>query len=153
MSILRALEGNYAPSDHFLWSYGNIGQSLFEWRSPDGYPDDKEAWTGTMPMLQRWRHCNWLFGWQIGGEGEDAETDRLRPELQTPAEHVTPIALVDFWSLRIVGHMLPTSERQPIIDFMASGRNPEFALPADQIGERLRQMVTLICLSPSFQWR
>jgi hypothetical protein len=49
--------------------------------------------------------------------------------------------------------LLPSNERQPIVDFMASGRNPDFDLPADQIEERLRQMVALIFLSPSFQWR
>jgi hypothetical protein len=48
---------------------------------------------------------------------------------------------------------LPANERQPVIDFMASGRNPDFELPADQIAERLRQMVAIICMSPSFQWR
>jgi hypothetical protein len=153
VSILRALAANFVPEDPFFWSYDAIGQGLFGWRPPNGYPDDREAWSGTMPMLQRWRHCNWLFGWQIGGEGEDAQTYRLRPEAQTPKKLVTPVELVDFWSQRILGRRLPSNERQSVIDFMASGRNPDFELPADQIGERLRQMVALICLSPSFQWR
>jgi uncharacterized protein (DUF1800 family) len=153
VSLMRALEANYLPEDHFFWSYDSIGQGLFGWRPPNGYPDDRESWSGTMPMLQRWRHCNWLFGWTIGGEGTDADTYRLRPETQTPAHLVTPTELVDFWSRRILGQLLPDNERQSIIDFMASGRNAEFDLPADQIDERLRQMVALICLSPSFQWR
>jgi uncharacterized protein (DUF1800 family) len=153
VSILRALNANYAPTDSFFWNYDSIGQGLFNWRPPNGYPDDRAAWSGTMPMLQRWRHCNWLFGWQIGGEGTDAETYRLRPETQTPNHLKTPNDLVDYWSRRILGQLLPSNERQPIVDFMASGRNPDFDLPADQIAERLRQMVALICLSPSFQWR
>jgi hypothetical protein len=106
-----------------------------------------------MPMLQRWRHCNRLFEWRIGGEGADADTYRLRPETQTPAKYKTPNELVDFWSRRLLGRLLPTNERQIVVDFMAAGRNPDFDLPADQIGERLRQMVALICMSPSFQWR
>jgi hypothetical protein len=104
-------------------------------------------------MLQRWRHCNWLFGWKVGGEGADAETYRLRPEPQTLDTVTTPNGLVDYWSVRILGRTLPSNERQPIVDFMASGRNPDFDLPADQIEGRLRQMVALICMSPSFQWR
>jgi uncharacterized protein (DUF1800 family) len=91
VSILRALSADFVPEDPFFWSYGSIGQELFGWRPPNGYPDDREAWSGTMPMLQRWRHCNWLFGWQIGGEGEDAETYRLRPEDYTPKSLVTPV--------------------------------------------------------------
>ncbi len=153
VGILRALLGDYTPANDFFWNYDGIGQALFSWRPPDGYPDDIEAWSGTMPMLQRWRHCNWLFNWKIGGEGADAETYRLRPEVQTPGNLTTSVQLVDYWSRRILGQLLPDSERQSIIDFMASGRNPEFDLPADQIAERLRQMVALICLSPSFQWR
>jgi uncharacterized protein (DUF1800 family) len=153
VSVLRGLEANFAPVDSFFWNYDGIGQALFNWRTPDGYPDDRESWSGTMPMLQRWRHCNWLFGWRIGGDGSDKDLYRLQPELKTPGNILTPIELVDSWSQRILGRSLPSNERQSIIDFMASGRNPEFDLPADQIEERLRQMVALICLSPSFQWR
>jgi uncharacterized protein (DUF1800 family) len=153
VSLLRALRADFAPLDPFFWSYDGIGQALFNWRPPNGYPDDREAWSGTMPMLQRWRHCNWLFGWKVGGEGADAETYRIRPEKQTSDIYTTPNSLVDYWSIRILGRALPSNERQPIVDFMASGRNPDFDLPADQIEGRLRQMVALICMSPSFQWR
>lgn len=153
VSIMRALAAQYEPTNSFFWNYDSIGQALFSWRPPDGYPDDREAWTGTMPMLQRWRHCNWLFGWKIGGEGKDADVSRLLPGTQMPNKYKSPNAIVDFWSQRLLGRAMPSNERQSVVDFMASGRNPDFDLPADQIGERLRQMVALICLSPSFQWR
>ncbi len=153
ISLLRALNANFSPIDNFFWSYDSMGQGLFDWRPPDGYPDDRRAWTGTMGMLQRWRHCNYLFGWKIGGDGADKETPRLRPENQTPADIRTPNGLVDFWAMRILGRNLPPEERTPIVNFMASGRNPDYALPDDQYQDRLRQMVALICMSPSFQWR
>jgi hypothetical protein len=152
VSVMRGVQATYG-ADGFFWHYDDIGQSLFSWRPPNGYPDDHESWSGTMPMLQRWRHCNRLFEWRIGGEGADADTYRLRPETQTPAKYKTPNELVDFWSRRLLGRLLPTNERQIVVDFMAAGRNSDFDLPADQIGERLRQMVALICMSPSFQWR
>lgn len=153
VSILRGLNANYTPQDAFFWNYDTIGQPLFGWRPPDGFPDDRGAWTGTMPMLQRWRHANWLFNWRIGGEGADKETYRLLPETQTPGDRRTPNSLVDYWSQRILGRLLPANERQAVVDFMAAGRNPDFDLPAEQISDRLRQMVVLICMSPSFQWR
>jgi hypothetical protein len=106
-----------------------------------------------MPMLQRWRHCNSLFNWRIGGEGADAETYRIQPELQTPSDLITPTTLVDYWSVRILGGYLPANERQIVIDFMAAGHNPDYRLAAEEIAERLRHMVALICMSPSFQWR
>jgi hypothetical protein len=153
VSLMRALGANYIAENPFFWSYDSIGQGLFGWRPPNGYPDDRGAWSGTMPMLQRWRHCNWLFRWQIGGEGTDAETYRLLPETQTPANLLTANALVDFWSRRILGRLLPANERQSIVNFMAMGYDPDSDLPADKIAERLRHMVALICMSPSFQWR
>ena len=153
VGVVRAFAGNFEPVDSFFWNYDNIGQALFDWRPPNGYPDDREAWTGTMAMVQRWRHCNWLFGWKIGGEGADKETYRLRPETQMASQYKSPNAIVDYWSKRLLGRLMPSNERQSVVDFMASGRNPEFDLPADQIEERLRQMVALICMSPSFQWR
>jgi hypothetical protein len=130
-----------------------MGQPLFGWVPPNGYPDGRAAWSGTMPMLQRWRHCNSLFNWRVGGEGEDAENYRLRPEPQTQRRYTTPSSLVDHWSRRILGRLLPSNERQIVIDFMAAGHNPDFDLPGEEIVERLRHMVALICMSPSFQWR
>ena len=53
----------------------------------------------------------------------------------------------------LLGHALPDPERLPIIEFMAYGRSISADLPADQIDERLRYMIGLILVSPSFQWR
>jgi uncharacterized protein (DUF1800 family) len=154
VSLLRAANANFAWSNDFRWRYEPLGQALFSWPPPDGYPDTKERWTGTMTILQRWRICNWLMdGWKIGGEGEDKNNLRIDCVVQTPANVRRPTALVDFWSRRILGRLLPTEERQPIVEFMAAGRNPDQDLPADQIAERLRFMVGLIFMSPSFQWR
>jgi hypothetical protein len=104
-------------------------------------------------MLQRWRHCNCLFDWKIGGEGTDADVYRLRPEVWMPTNRNTPSSIVDYWSYVILGRLMPDNERQAVVDFMAAGRNPDFELPAGQIQERLRQMIALMCMSPSFQWR
>ena len=90
-----------------------------------------------MPMLQRWRHCQLGFGpWgisMVAKRGEDIY--RICPEARTPVVRApTPNELVDFWSrTHLWARLLPSEERQPILDFMASGRNPDFDLPADQI--------------------
>ncbi|HAJ34490.1 MAG TPA: DUF1800 domain-containing protein [Chloroflexi bacterium] len=154
VSLLRASNANFAWSDSFRYRYEAMGQALFSWRPPDGYPDRKENWSSTMPMLQRWRMCNWLMdGWKVGGSGEDKDNPRIDCRSQMPAEVTTPIAIVDYWAQRILGRNLPDDERQPLIDFMAAGRKPENSLPADQINDRLRFLVGLIFMAPSFQWR
>jgi uncharacterized protein (DUF1800 family) len=151
-SILRASEADFTPDDDsFQWMYRNMGQELFSWQPPNGYPDFRNAWSSTMPMLQRWRMVNWLIEWRYGGEG--ANKDEFRLNFINPEGITTPIAIVDYWSQRLLGRLLPENERILIIEFMAHGRDPQSGLPIDQITERLRYMLALIFLSPSFQWR
>ena len=153
-SLLRATNADFVPDDSFSWSYESMGQPLFEWRPPNGYPDFKEDWSSTMPMLQRWRFCNYLMdGWHYGGTGANKDDLRVNLDGQMPAAITTPEAIVDFWADRILGRPLPLDERQPIVDFMAAGRNPSYDLPAADIAERLRFMVGLIFMAPSFLWR
>jgi uncharacterized protein (DUF1800 family) len=152
VSLLRAANADFEPEDSFYWSYDSTGHALFRWSPPNGYPDSKEAWTGTMPTLQRWRHCNWLVEWKYK-EGPQKDQRRLRFEEQTPSAVKTPIQLVDYWSNRILGRTLPDDEYQPIVEFMAFGRNPAQELPPADLEERLRFMIALIFMSPSFAWR
>lgn len=154
ISLLRATDANFAWSDSFGWRYEAMGQALFNWRPPDGYPDRKENWSSTMPMLQRWRTCNWLMdSWKIGGDGADKDKLRIDCRSQMPAGILTPTAIADFWIDRLLSRPMPAEEREAIVDFMAAGRNPANNLPEDQIAERLRFMVGLILMAPSFQWR
>lgn len=151
VSLLRAAEADFTPDNSFFWTYEAMGQSLFAWSPPNGFPDDKATWSSTMPMLQRWRVCNTMIDWRYGGEGPNKDDYRLK--FDTPAGIKTPYAVVDYWVNRILGQSLPDSERQPIVDFMANGRNPNFDLPDKELTDRLRYMIALIFMAPSFQWR
>lgn len=151
VALFRAAEADFAPDDSFFWTYESTGQPLFAWSPPNGYPDDKETWSSTMPMLQRWRFCNSMIEWRYGGDG--ANKDAYRMAFANPANVKTPNAIVDYWSDRLLGLRLPDSERQPVVDFIANGRNPNFELPETDIADRLRYMIALIFMVPSFQWR
>lgn len=154
VSAIRATSANYAWSDSLRWRYDSMGQFLFDWRPPNGYPDFKEAWSSTMPMLQRWRTINWMMdNWRIEGDGANKDDLRINVLGQTPADRKSANALVDYWSGRCLLRPLPPEERGPILAFMAAGKNPDSELPAEDISERLRFMVGLILMSPSFQWR
>jgi uncharacterized protein (DUF1800 family) len=154
VSLLRAAEADFGPDNSFFWLYERCGQPLFQWQPPNGFPDHKEDWSSTMPMLQRWRLCNWLIdGWRYGGDGPNKDDLRISLNAQMPAEYTTAESIVDFWALRILGRPLPPEERGPIVDFMAYGHSPSSGLPAEDIADRLRFMVGLIFMAPSFQWR
>ena len=149
-AVLRATQGDFTPDDHFFWRFNNLGQGLFRWNPPNGYPDMREAWSSTMPMLQRWRLVNWLLEWKFS---DDARKDEFRLRFAHPSQSTTPVEIVDYWSYTLLGYALPDAERWSIIQFMAFGRSPTSALPVDQIEDRLRYMIGLILVSPSFQWR
>lgn len=154
ISLLRASNADFAPGDSFFWMYERMGQPLFQWLPPNGFPDQKEDWSSTMPMLQRWRMCNWLIdSWRYGGSGANKDERRIQLEAQMPANITSPQAIVDFWAQRLLGRSLPAAEHEQIVQFMAYGRNPDYDLPAEDIAERLRFMVGLIFMAPSFQWR
>ena len=91
------------PNYDLVYNYRYAGQSLFRWAPPDGYPDDREAWSSTMPMLQRWRRCTWMLEWRRGGDGPDRDVYRFRPEEQMPKNKKTPNDIVDYWIWRILG--------------------------------------------------
>ncbi len=151
-SLLRAAQADFKPDDGFLWFTSLMGQRLYSWQPPNGYPDFKTTWSSTMPMLQRWRMCNWLLNsWTYGGT--DANKDQLRIQFTNPPALKKPTDLVDGWSNLLLGRALPDNERQPIVDFMANGHNSTFDLPDSEIKERLPFMIGLIFMAPSFQWR
>ncbi|MGL4651679.1 MAG: DUF1800 family protein, partial [Caldilineaceae bacterium] len=154
VSALRATNADFAFNDSFWWNYENLGQPLFSWRPPDGFPDKKENWSSTMPMLQRWRFTTFLVDWwKYGGDGANKDNLRINVNSQMPAAMNTATGIVDWWAMRLLSRPLPLEERAALIGFMASGRNPDGELPADEIADRLRFLVGLMLMAPSFQWR
>lgn len=152
ISLMRAIQIELNPvTKDIFWRYDAAGQALFARGTPDGYPDEKEAWLGTMSMLQRMRICNFLVRWDHPQENEEAETrKRFRPVEQMPEELKSPHDIVDYWINRILGRTLPPAEHEPIVEFMAFGRSWDQPLPDADIEERLRYMIALILMSPTF---
>jgi uncharacterized protein (DUF1800 family) len=78
VSALRALDattdGGVGLQDHLR----DMGQPLYQWPMPDGYPTDSESWAGT--MLPRWLFAFALGSGRISGTG-------LSPELDSATIH------------------------------------------------------------------
>jgi uncharacterized protein (DUF1800 family) len=156
-SAVRAADGrfNYAIDDGdtgtLLWRYDQAGQPLFGWRAPNGFPDHKDDWQSATPRVMTWRLMNWLIDVR-----NDNDIHRLNVLAQTPGTTRTANEIADFWITRVLGRPMPAEERHEIVEFMAQGHNPDFALPLDSdedTQDRLRSMVGLIFMSPSFLWR
>jgi uncharacterized protein (DUF1800 family) len=145
VAALRATEADWRWTDSFDWHYGLIGQRLFEWGPPDGYPDRREAWTSSTQLIRRWSLINALCANDIEGT-----TTNL---LAVSPSDTRPTALVAFWTKRLLGYTPPAAELQPIIDFLARGRNPQFPLPAADVADRTSALVALILQMPAAQLR
>lgn len=168
LSLLRATRAEYQPNaaQEFtvtdpLWSrYDAMGQPLFGRRSPDGYPDTRDAWIGTTSLLFRWRLCNDLLEDRLKTTINGAPALHTRADVgaQTPAGLTTPSALLDFWVARLFGpgFSLPAVSREELLKLLSgSYPNPpaETPLTAPQIADRVKRMVALLVMGPDFQWR
>lgn len=101
-----------------------MGQPLFQWPMPDGYPDKTSSWTGS--MLARWNFALALTGDDI--RGTEIDFDRIPSAGKEPREAAAKLALA---------HAL-----------LSKGS----AAALRQAGSD-REAVALCLASPEFQWR
>ena len=136
LSALRMLNvetDGAALQDHLL----RMGQSCFNWPTPDGYPDRSEAWQGN--LMPRWQFAFELIRNEIKGTrtGLNALLDASNAD-SLPEE-------VDAISSLLLGAPLASAARDELIHSVtAAGADQEEAL----------QIVTASLLAaPAFQWR
>ena len=153
ISMIRALNSDFtrAPSG-IAWMTGMMGQPIFERRSPDGYPDVKEAWANSMSILYRWNFAvsiteNWM---DEEDQGRSIKTDVYN---QTPSEIRSAEGLADFWINRLLGRPLSDENRNAVIAVMAQEYGAQDQLPDDHVQYVLPGMIEVLLMSPDFQWK
>ncbi len=154
---LRATNANInldigdSDGNTIIYRLDDAGHQLFDWPAPNGYPDVAGYWLNTTSIYKRWR----LFNWLMSDRDQD---DNFHMDIvgETPTDSTSAEGLTDYWIGRIFGYTLPDAERQEFIDFMAAGYNPTYNLPIatnEETAERLRALVGLMFMSPSFLLR
>jgi uncharacterized protein (DUF1800 family) len=153
VSMMRALNTEFTRiPGGVLWLCSLMGQPLFERRSPDGYPDVKEAWANSMSLLHRWNLAvgiaqNWL---------DDEDPQRfIRADIfgQTSRGLRTAESLADFWIQRLLNRRMSDADRQTVISVMAQEYGPQEQLPQEHVWYVSSAMVEVILMSPDFQWK
>ncbi len=129
VSALRAFnadtDGGAGVQDHLA----RMGQPLFAWPMPDGFPDTAAAWTGT--LIPRWNYALALAGGAI-----------------------TNTAL-DMAALTEAGRKAGMDERDTLLElaFSCAAVHPALAgLRAAAAGD-IREYAASLLMSPQFQWR
>ncbi|MBL8056214.1 MAG: DUF1800 domain-containing protein, partial [Anaerolineales bacterium] len=157
VSALRAVNAEVNPRpDGFYWHYDEIGQPLFEWRPPNGYPDTRAAWLSASSLLKRWQFVNsaiegWIDHWDNGTALELVTIDVVA---QSAGAGTTAAQLADFWISRVLGRpMSRAADRDRVIQFLRGPYSAAAPLSAGHLAEYLPRAVALILMSPEFQWR
>ena len=122
------------------------GQLPFYWPTPDGYPDVKEAWVASAPMIERWNLALALCGASPGFKPRYLAASATPPELTRAGQ------VLDYWLDRILGRPMLAADRATVLDFLTMGGTDGDSLtPA--LRERLPATLALILDSPYFLWR
>ncbi len=122
------------------------GQLPFYWPTPDGYPDIKEAWVASAPMIERWNLALALCG------ASPSFKPRFLPASLTPPELTRAGQVVDYWIQRILGRPMLAADRATVVDFLTAGGSDGDSLSTAMRG-RLPETLALILDSPYFLWR
>jgi uncharacterized protein (DUF1800 family) len=109
-----------------------LGQSLFQWEDPDGYPDNVDWWAGT--VLQRWNFCSTLSNLATGAVIVDVGP------LMTSG---TPDGIAEAINRRVFAGEMPASLKAHITAHLAAG---------SRTAARVREALALSLSSSSFQW-
>ncbi len=99
----------------FINSYRLIGQQLFHWKPPNGWPDVAGAWQNSNSYVMRWRFANWLIDKKIG--------DTLAIDVigQAPQTEQSATEIVDYWLSELIGYIgIDETGRLEMINFMAA---------------------------------
>lgn len=123
-----------------------MGQMPFRWRSPDGYPERRQRWSGAHVMLSRWN-----FG-LAAAEGRLAGVELdLVGQMAADGVAADAAAIVDYWADRLLPRPLLAEDRALLVEALTQGGDGR--LSAAQVAERLPEVLALIIDSPYFQWR
>lgn len=138
VSALRMLDAESDGGDALQTYLAQMGQPTFEWPTPDGPPDDADAWSGN--LMPRWKFALALSRNEIPGTRID-----LAGILETAAAR-TPTEVIDQLCHLLLGAPLPAPSRDTLLEALepASANDPE-NLP--------RIIIAGLLASPAFQWR
>jgi uncharacterized protein (DUF1800 family) len=116
-----------------------MGQPLYLWPMPNGYPDAASAWAAN--LLPRWNFALALLHQQI--DGVQIPLDRL-----FEAAHAQDVSgALDAFATLTLEHSLDSQTATILNDYVGTG-----SLKREATRHRLNDAVALMLASPAFQW-
>ncbi len=132
VSALRGLEPTLTTVTGINRQLTTLGQQLFMWETPDGYPDQVEYWAGN--LLPRWNVATTLANYA----GAEIAVDVTGFARMNSAD-----AVVYEISRRFFGGELNERTRQELVAYLK---------PSPTNAARIRETLALAIASSEFQW-
>jgi uncharacterized protein (DUF1800 family) len=148
--------------DALYWNYDDMGQSMFSWRPPNGYPDVATAWINTNGLMQRWSFANralmsYIDQWVGNGSVDVVATPEV--DADYGAGYRTVQNVLNYWQVRILGRFLDPARNTELVRILGNG-NPNATWNQPPTGNsgndqraKLRHTLALIFMSPEFLYR
>jgi uncharacterized protein (DUF1800 family) len=162
ISAVRSTGAHVSDPRPLLGWINRMGQPLYAYQAPTGYPDRAEAWVNTGSLLNRMNFGLQFAAQRVRGVDFDLPSlrDGLEPEsaqaaLQSYAELLLPGRNLQ-QTLRLLAPMVSDPMLPQRVDAVAApGDNPQAAarLAANREPSMLEQVVGVILGSPEFQRR
>jgi uncharacterized protein (DUF1800 family) len=128
-SALRALNATTDGGPALLTYLAEMGQPLFQWPTPDGFPDRAEAWLGT--LFTRWRFALALANDNLPGTQLDL------PALANAANARTRQERLNQFAILLLGYPLSPTITEQLL----------------QSGHQDQTLLVALLGSPAFQWK
>jgi len=108
-----------SASDGIFYRLEDTSHYPFGYSAPTGFPDEKEIWQGSGPLVMSWRTLTYMlrqssiFTWPNFPSLADQTNNGI-----PVAANRTPNAIVDFWMNRALGYALDSVSRDRIAKFI-----------------------------------
>lgn len=132
LSALRSTGATVTNAATFRDQLRILGQPLYLWEDPDGYPDNVDWWAGG--ILQRWNFASTLTALSTGANIVD-----ITPFMTTN----TPDGITSAIDRAAFGGAMPANLRQHMVSYLSA---------APITTTRAREALALALSSSSFQW-
>ena len=111
-----------------------LGQQLFMWDTPDGYPDNMDFWAGT--ILSRWNFASYLTS-------QSSQTGQITFDVAPLVALTSPAAITAELEKMVFGGEMPAALETEITSYLSA---------ATVTAARVREAVSLALSSNAFQW-
>ncbi len=142
VSALRAVNADTDANKALQAQLTTMGQPLYQWPMPDGYPDKTTAWTGS--LLARWNFSVALLSGGIGGTSLDLKSLKVTDMAGTEANR-TLVELI----------LAKPSDSESVKPLLAKldAHLARITRSADKKRSPSVECAALLLASPEFQWR